>query len=298
MTAPRKVQVLLNRCSRALLVKEIAEHDVSKALDDAGISAEVRIVAGSDIHRLAQRAVQRREPLLIVGGGDGSVSAAAGALAGTATRLGIFSLGTRNHFARDLGLPTGLDESARLIASGVEHRVDVAEMNGRVFINNSAVGLYPLMGLDRDSQRQRLGRSKRLALVVASIRTLARFGRQRLILTVNDEKERLDTPMLFVGNNRYRLALPGAGTRERLDAGELSVTVMRKKTRAGFLAAVVRALMSRTRKDDIVCISGVERLRVGSGRSRLTVTLDGEILRVAPPLEYRVRKAALRVAAP
>ena len=170
--------------------------------------------------------------MLIVGGGDGTISAAASALAGTETLLGILPLGTLNHFARDLGIPTELDEAAKLIAERTERRVDVAEMNGRVFINNSAIGLYPLMVVDRDLQRKRLGRSKRLAMIVASVRTLVRFKHQRLTLTVNDQKARVDTPLLFVGNNDYRVDIGAPGQRENLDDGQLCVLVMRKKTPA------------------------------------------------------------------
>src|SRR5207245_2348151 len=112
---------------------------------------------------------ERGDDLVVVGGGDGTISAAASALADSKTRLGILPLGTLNHFARDLGIPTDLDEAARLIAAGNERRVDVAEMNGRIFINNSAIGLYPLMVLDRGRQQKTLGRSKRLAMLVASV---------------------------------------------------------------------------------------------------------------------------------
>ena len=117
---------------------------------------------------------------MIVGGGDGTISAAASALVGTETKLGILPLGTLNHFARDLEIPTDVDEAARLIAAGKDRRVDVAEMNEQIFINNSAIGLYPLMVRDRDLQQKRLGRSKRLAMVVASMRTLVRFKHHRL----------------------------------------------------------------------------------------------------------------------
>ena len=79
---------------------------------------------------------------MIVGGGDGTISAAASALVGTDTLLGVLPLGTLNHFARDLGIPSDLTEAARLIASRKDRRVDVAEMNDRIFINNSAIGLY------------------------------------------------------------------------------------------------------------------------------------------------------------
>src|SRR4029079_5870668 len=121
-----------------------------------------------------------------------------------------------------------VDEAAAAIASGTERQVDVGEMNGRIFINNSAIGLYPLMIVDRDMQRRRLGRSKRLAMIVASLRTLARFNHQRLTLTVNDDKARVDTPLRFVGNNDYRIDLGAPGQRESIDDGTLSVFVMRK----------------------------------------------------------------------
>jgi YegS/Rv2252/BmrU family lipid kinase len=235
---------------------------------------------------------------VIVGGGDGTISAAASALVGTETALGILPLGTLNHFARDLGIPTDLSEAAKLIAARTRRRVDVAEMNERIFINNSAIGLYPLMVIDRDLQRKRLGRSKKLAMIVASARTLARFGHQRLTLTVNDEKERVDTPLLFVGNNDYRIDLGAPGQRESLEDGQLCVMVMRKKTRRGLIAASIRALFNRTRDDDMEKIDGVERLRVATHRSVIPVSLDGEVVGAAPPLDYRIRKGALRVIAP
>jgi diacylglycerol kinase family enzyme len=172
-------------------------------------------------------------------------------------------------------------------------------MNERIFINNSAIGLYPLMVIDRDLQRRRLGRSKRLAMVVASLRTLVRFKHRRLTLTVNDERTgRVDTPLLFVGNNDYRIDIGAPGQRERLDAGELSVFVMRKKTRRGLIAASLRAALGRSRPDDMARLEGVERLRVSSSRNQLAVSLDGEVVRAEPPLEYRICKKALRVIAP
>jgi diacylglycerol kinase family enzyme len=271
---------------------------VAAALKGAGVRATVELIEGGDCEVRARAVAERGDALLIVGGGDGTISAAAAALAGGSTRLGILPLGTLNHFSRDLGIPPDLGEAAKLIASGSEKRVDVAEMNGRIFINNSAIGLYPLMVVDRDLQRRRLGRSKRLAMLVASARTLARFNHQRLTLTINDEKARIDTPLLFVGNNDYRLDRGAPGQRESLDDGELCVLVMRKKTRRGLIAASIRALFDRARRDDMVRIDGVERLRVDSHRSFLAVSLDGEVVRSEPPLDYKIRKQALTVIAP
>jgi diacylglycerol kinase family enzyme len=130
------------------------------------------------------------------------------------------------------------------------------------------------------------------------MRTLARFGHQRLTLTVNDEQARVDTPLLFVGNNNYRLDIGAAGQRESLDDGQLCVLVMRKKTRRGLIAATIRALFNRSRADDMVQLDNVKRLRVSSHRRHVAVSLDGEVVRAEPPLDYRIRKQALKVIAP
>jgi YegS/Rv2252/BmrU family lipid kinase len=290
--------VLLNRGGGTVSADPQIRDKVSDALKKAGVEADIELIDGGDCAVRCKAIAERGDPLLIVGGGDGTIGAAASALVGTDTRLGILPLGTLNHFARDLRIPTDLEEACALIAKGSDRRVDVAEMNDRLFINNSAIGLYPLMVVDRDLQRRRLGRSKRLAMLVASLRTLARFNHQRLTLTVNDEKARVDTPLLFVGNNDYRIDIGAPGQRESIEDGELCVLVMRKKTRAGLIAASIRALFNRSRADDMVYLDGVERLRVDSRRSQLAVSLDGEVVSSAPPLDYRIRKKALRVIAP
>jgi diacylglycerol kinase family enzyme len=294
-----RATALINRQGGTAAADPEIRDKVAVVLQSAGIDAEVELIDGSESEVRCRALAERSDPLVIVGGGDGTIAAAAAALAGTKSSLGILPLGTLNHFARDLGVPLDLEEAAAAIATGTERRVDVGEMNGRIFINNSAIGLYPLMVIDRDLQRRRLGRSKRLAMIVASLRTLVRFGHRRLILTVNEETQgRIDTPLLFVGNNGYRLDLGAAGQRESLEEGELCVLVMRKKSRRGLIAASIRALLGRSRPDDMVRIDGVERLRVGSHRSHLAVSLDGEVTREAPPLDYCIRKRALRVIAP
>lgn len=293
-----RVPVLINRGGGAASADPAIAEKVAGAFRDAGIEADVELIDGGQCEARCRAIAESRDELLVVGGGDGTISAAASALAGTETLLGVLPLGTLNHFARDLGIPADLGEATALISKRSERRVDVAEMNGRVFINNSAIGLYPLMVVDRDLQQVKLGRSKRLAMMVAAVRTLVRFRRHRLTLTVNEEKATIETPLLFVGNNRYQLELGGAGQRESVDDGCLSVYVMRKTSRRGFITASVRALFGRARPEDMVKLERVKRLRVGSARSGLAVSLDGEVLRTAPPLEYRIRSQALRVVAP
>jgi len=272
---------------------------LAEALKSAGLGASVEEVEGKDIAKRTAELARRGDPTVAVAGGDGSISAAAGALAGTDTALGILPLGTLNHLARDLKIPFDLEAAAEILANGKRRKIDVAELNGRHFVNNSAIGIYPLMVVDRESQQHRLGRSKRLAMLVASFRTLVRFHHERLRLLVNEsESELIDTPLLFVGNNDYRLAFPAAGKRDRLDDGRLCVLVMRKKGVPGLLAATFRALVGLTRPDDMIQIEDVTRLRVSSSRHEIEVSLDGETQCFEPPLDYKIRPLALTVIAP
>ena len=271
---------------------------IERALDSAGIDGHVLLLHGHQLCDAASEAVNEGVDLVVAGGGDGTISCVAGAVAGTGTALGVLPLGTLNHFARDLGIPLDLGEAAKLIATGNRREVDVGEVNGQLFVNNSAIGVYPLMVSDRDRQQERLGRRKRPAMAIAVARTLLRFSSRRLMLTVNDHKAQVDTPLLFVGNNRYRLELPGAGTRERLDAGELCVIVLRRKSPWGFCAAAIRSLMGRERPADIVQLDDVHTLRVDSARPSLTISLDGETARMETPLNYRIRPKVLKVIAP
>lgn len=275
-----------------------ASAQVREALAAAGVEAEIAEVAGGDAAQRAKRAAKDGAELIVAAGGDGTVSAVAGAVAGSKAMMGVIPLGTLNHFARDLGIPTKVADACKLLAAGAAKPVDLAELNGRFFINNSAIGLYPLMVMDREGQQKRLGRSKRLALLVAAIRTIARFHHHRLSLTVNDAKKRVDTPLLYVGNNDYRLDLGRAGQRDSLSDGRLCVFVMRSTGRLGLVAAAIRSLIGRAGAGDLVKLDDVERLTVDSHRSRLAVSLDGEVCHLGPPLDFRIRPQALRVVAP
>ena len=165
----------------------------------------------------------------MVGGGDGTVGTVAGVMAGTGVPLGILPLGTLNHFAKDLGLPLDVVGAARLIAAAVTRDVDVAEVNGRVFVNNSSVGIYPLMVTDRDLRRRRHGLGKWLAMSLAFVRMLWRFPRRRLRLRAEGWTTPYRTPCLFVGNNEYSMELLSLGQRRRLDGGELWLGVVKQR---------------------------------------------------------------------
>src|SRR5207302_1962119 len=97
---------------------------------------------------------------------DGTVSRAATALAHTDRVMGVLPLGGLNHFARDIGVPTDLEAAARLLATGTARAVDIGEVNGRPFLNNSGLGLYPFLVTQRE-KRRRAGERKWVAFLRA-----------------------------------------------------------------------------------------------------------------------------------
>jgi len=292
----KRAITLVNK-SGGSFTEGIAER-IGEALAAAGVDSEIVLVEGKDCAARAADHVKKGVELIIAAGGDGTMGSVAGELAGSKAVMGIMPLGTLNHFARDLGIPFDIAEAAKVIAQAKTRKVDIAEVNGHTFINNASIGLYPLMVMDRDGQRKQLGRSKRLAMLVASLRTMARFHSRRLTLSTDGGEAKVDTPLLFVGNNDYQVALPSAGRREALDDGELCVMVMRSKSLPGFLAAIGRALIGIKRREEMVRVSGVKELKVDSPRSHLSVAMDGETVSLKPPLVFRIRPGALNVIAP
>jgi len=292
----KRAITLVNK-SGGSFTEGIAER-IGEALAAAGVDSEIVLVEGKDCAARAADHVKKGVELIIAAGGDGTMGSVAGELAGSKAVMGIMPLGTLNHFARDLGIPFDIAEAAKVIAQAKTRKVDIAEVNGHTFINNASIGLYPLMVMDRDGQRKRLGRSKRLAMLVASLRTMARFHSRRLTLSTDGGEAKVDTPLLFVGNNDYQVALPSAGRREALDDGELCVMVMRSKSLPGFLAAIGGALIGIKRREEMVRVSGVKELKVDSPRSHLSVAMDGETVSLKPPLVFRIRPGALNVIAP
>ena len=123
----------------------------------------------------------------------------------------------------------------RAIAAGQTRAVDVGEVNGRVFINNSSVGIYPYMVVDRDRRQSAGGLGKWPAMTLALVRMLWRFPRRRLSVRTEGWAEPHRTPCLFVGNNEYGIELLTLGKRGRLDGGRLWLFVAKQRSAAALL---------------------------------------------------------------
>src|SRR5262249_39207144 len=109
----------------------------------AGRAAEITLAEGARLVETAKAAVRARAPAIVAGGGDGTINTVASIVVGTGIPLGLLPLGTLNHFAKDLGIPLTIDEAVGVVLGGRTIEVDVGEVNGKIFLNNSSLGLYP-----------------------------------------------------------------------------------------------------------------------------------------------------------
>lgn len=262
------------------------------------VDATVRTVRGRELADAVRASVESKPSLVVVGGGDGSMSTAASVLAGGGTPLGVLPLGTLNHFAKDLGIPLDLDEAVQVIVHGHVRHVDVGEVNGQVFVNNSSIGVYPRAVEARDAQQERFGWSKWPAMVYGSLAVVRQFRLLRVTVRAENHDQRFITPFLFVGNNEYELSLFTMGRRLCLDGGQLGLYIASTTSRWGVARLTLHALMGRldqAKEFESFCLSTVD---IESNRRNLRVARDGEVTRMAPPLRYRIRPRALQVIVP
>jgi diacylglycerol kinase family enzyme len=277
--------------------------DRSRALTElflaGGIHTDIRLArTGGDIDTLVRAAVAEHPRMLIAAGGDGTISTAAAALAGTDIALGVLPFGTLNHFAKDLGIPLELEASVQNIVENNVIAVDVAEVNGRVFINNSSLGLYPDMVRDRERQQSRLGRGKWRSFLWASLSVLRRFPFLIVRIEVASMKRDFLTPVVFIGNNEYQMQGFDIGARESLERGVLCVYIVKKQRRFALFRLSLAALLGRLEQArDFESLTTTE-LVIETSRKRVLVSTDGEVQPMTSPLRYRVRPRDLRVIVP
>jgi diacylglycerol kinase family enzyme len=297
MALKEPVQVVINAGAGAVDKEEIVNRLVERYLPK-GSRWKVSVARnGPELLELARRAVKDDYQTIVAGGGDGTVSTVAGVLAGTRKTLGVLPLGTLNHFAKDLQLPLDLDGAMETIMAGHTVQVDVGDVNGQKFINNSSLGLYPRIVKQREKQ-QRLGWGKWPAFVWAAISVLRRYPLLDVRLSLDGKQLARRTPFVFIGNNEYEMEGFNIGRRTCLDKGELSLYITHSTGRMGLLRLALRALLGGLRNEKDFMMLCTREIWIKTRHRRAHVAFDGETRIMEPPLHYQVRPGALRVLAP
>ncbi|HEU0031475.1 MAG TPA: diacylglycerol kinase family protein [Kofleriaceae bacterium] len=290
-----RVAVIVNAGAGSISYEKCEDRvrEIQARFEEIGIETEIFLCEPERLTATARRAATHAVDAVVAAGGDGTVSAIAAGLVGGARPLAVLPLGTLNHFARDLGMPTDLGDAVRAIATAERTTLDVAEVNGRVFINNSSIGLYPEAVRLRDEQRETHGRGKWLAMMIAAFRVLKRFRKLSVLVDTPHGRVAAITPFVFVGNNEYGTSLGSLGKRSTLDRGRLSLFTVRCRGRLHMLYVLARALFGRTEEVRELEAGLVTEINVATRHRQLDVALDGETTRMGTPLRYRIRPGAL-----
>lgn len=238
----------------------------------AGRGVRVHVLAETD--DAVEIAREADTDVLGMAGGDGSLAPVAAVAIERDLPFVVVPFGTRNHFARDVGLDR--DDAIGVLdafADGRECRVDLGRVNGHAFLNNVSLGLYADLVHRRESHRRRRE-------TLARMRALVLLARDRTPLGIKVDGTAVETHVTVVGNNDYQLDLFSLGERERLDEGRLHLYI-------------AHGLLPGSWEER----SG-ERFVIDSARGRLHAARDGEPAELATPLEFTVEPQALRVLLP
>jgi diacylglycerol kinase family enzyme len=249
--------------------------DASSVVDDivaeaSRLGLDIHVLGASDdVHELARRA---DADVLGMAGGDGSLGSVASAAIERDLPFVPVPIGTRNHFASDIGIAT--DDVGQLLAPfvhGEERRVDVGRANGRLFLNNVSLGLYARVVHERERRRRRDVAFARLRALATSV--VDGGWHQKFVV----DGLPVRASVVLIANNEYRLDVRTLGARERLDGGTLAVYAARGLRRLRWTERAAR------------------NVRIQMRHHSIRAAVDGEPVRFTLPLELSIDPRALRV---
>ncbi|WP_295078768.1 diacylglycerol kinase family protein [Tabrizicola sp.] len=271
---------------------------VDRAMAVFGKRAELRAFSGDPADEAA-RAIRDGFRIIVAAGGDGTVAGVAHALAGSDVALAVLPMGTFNYFARGLKMPEEAEAAARAILDGAPHDIAVGTLNGRVFLNNVSIGLYPAILEEREATYARYGRYRILAHL-ASLRTILRFQRPyRMDLLQDETRHRIRTPMLFVARSAYQLDQFGLEGGQAISDDRFVLFLAHQQTRLAFLHLAWKLIRRKVDHGRDILVSTPRQIAVAvQGRRRIAVALDGEKLKMQLPLRIQIADHQLQVILP
>jgi diacylglycerol kinase family enzyme len=295
-----RIHAILNRNAGTVIGAgaDVFQQKLTDTFKTAGHEITVEAVEPEQLVSSVKKAAGQGYDAIVVGGGDGTVNAAAGVLLGKKTALGILPLGTVNRLARDLDLSADVDAALRILAEAELRQIDVGEVNGHIFLNNSFIGLPPMVTERRASLRGRpLG--ERLRGYAALPMEVAR-GARRLALIIDDqETARVHRALtVVVSNNVYGEGASLIPKRPALDRGRLGLYISKHRNLRQTVFLLLRASLGLWKGDPDLEASEVKKLTISSNSGRLRVVNDGELLWLNTPLRYSIRPKALTILVP
>lgn len=261
------------------------------------ISSDLFSINSNNINEILEKIRWENYDVIVAVGGDGTISTVAENAVKFKMKFGIIPAGTLNHFAKDLGIPADPEKAVEIIKNGKTKLIDTAEINEFLFLNNSSIGVYPEV-VKRKNKEIKPGGNKWIAMIKAA-RVVFKSMQILEVEIKSDEKAvKCKTPFVFVGNNEYKMDLFNLGKRDGLDKGELWIYYLNYKGRISYLRLLFKALVGGLNQEENFIILHSQSIRISSKKRRFSVSLDGEVMKIKTPLNYRINPESLNIFVP
>jgi diacylglycerol kinase family enzyme len=278
---------------------------IARTLEEGGRGFEFLLIDDpariSEVARRAVELAQARQGVVVAAGGDGTINAVASVVLASGCPFGVLPQGTFNYFGRVHGIPQDTADAARALLGARLEAVQAGQVNGRLFLVNASLGLYPQLLEDREAWKQQLGRSRFVAFL-SGIATLLQTRKQlHLQIESAGQAVALRTPTLFVGNNHLQLARVGIAERQAnaVEQGQLAAIVVRPIGTLALFGLLMRGLLGQLGEADNIDSFSFRRLTVTPrGLKRIKVATDGEIAWMQTPLVFEVAPQPLLLLVP
>jgi len=292
------IEIIINAHSGARQAQEM-KVILERVLANSGRSYGISIATRRDLAGVIKEKSATDCEVLVAAGGDGTIRGMAEAALARNKTLGVLPLGTFNYFARSLGIPLDVEAAARVIIEGEKRSVSVLDLDGRLVLNSSSIGITPAVLSRRRKLYQRFGRSQLNTYLSVFLTAFQAPPRLQVKLATHEGEVVRQTPMVMVCSNAFQIESFALAGRECLEADQFAVYVARMAGRLTIFRLGFRTLMRRLRVGtdyEVICASDVtiERLR----RRRFRVAIDGELERRESPLRFRINPKQLLVVAP
>ena len=244
---------------------------------------------------------QEKGGVVVAAGGDGTINAVAAAVLRSGCAFGVLPQGTFNYFGRANAIPQDARAAATALLGASISPVTVGEVNGRVFLVNASLGLYPQLLEDREAWKQQFGRSRLVAFASGLATIFKARGQLRLEVELAGKTTTLRTPTLFIGNNHLQLAQVGidASHTDAVKRGELVAVAVRPTGTLALLGLLARGVIGRLGDAENIDSFSFRKLKVAlRSRRKVKVATDGEITWMTPPLVFQVADTPLLLMVP
>lgn len=275
----------------------IAE-EIKSGFHSVNLKISLHTINGKDLEPQIQSLMRQQPEMIVAAGGDGTINAIANYIADTSIVLGIIPLGTMNHFAKNLEIPLDIQSAIQRIQEKNSHQVDVGTVNGRVFLNNCSIGMYPKAVKERENFQQEFGSGKIIAMGIATAGIFQRFPLFKVVVKIDDTINWYKIPFLFIGNNIYETNLLNLGQRKSLNDGILSLYHPNTSQKFSLFRFASLAVIDRLRQVKDFQVTRAEQFELQFDHSEVEVALDGEITQLRSPLRYEIHPQALKTILP